>query len=350
MAVVLKQNVANFIDRIASADGPDLEEVLDGACHSECVWHIFHPFETMDGNGAAARLFWQPLKTAFPDYELRPATMLAGSYEGRQHVSLLGHLMGTHAGPWLGVPPTHQLTFLRIAINFIFEGERAVRAYVMFDLIDLLRQAGLYPLRKMPGSAEQWAFPPGNAGFSLANQEPGMGSRSLTIVREMQRGLPEAAAIVDRATAAAAHSPHWAEHMNWFGPAGIGSSRGMRGFRDYHGALFLKGFPDRSGIPRDETGPLDRPGHFCEIGDGRWAMTAGWPAMRGTHLGGQWLGLPPTGRAIEMRVADWYRLTSDNRIADNWVMIDIPHILDQMGLDLLDDLRFFADPAIPRLN
>ena len=51
-----------------------------------------------------------------------------------------------------------------------------------------------------------------------------------------------------------------------------------------------------------------------------------------------------------MRVADWYRLSRDNKIADNWVMIDIPHMLDQMGLDILDDLRFFAAPQTPRLD
>ncbi|MER5495411.1 hypothetical protein, partial [Streptomyces sp. NPDC002490] len=61
-----------------------------------------------------------------------------------------------------------------------------------------------------------------------------------------------------------------------------------------------------------------------------------------------WLGTPPTGRHITMRVADWYRTDHNNKIIDNWVMIDIPHILHQMGLDLLDDLRYFTDPTLPR--
>lgn len=345
-----KQMAADLVDRIALVDGPQLEPLLDRFCHTDCVWNAFHPFLPMHGNTAAASKFWQPLKNALPDFEIRPATILAGEYEGHQHVSVLGHVMGTHADSLLGIPPTHQLTFLRFAINLVVEDDRFARAYIMFDLIDMMRQAGFYPLRTMPGSIEQWAFPPGHHGFTLASGEPAISARSLAIVREMQRGLPHASAVVDRASAAAAHSPHWAEHMNWFGPAGIGSSRGMHGFRDRHGALFLKAFPDRSGIPRDRHGPDERPGHFCEIGDARWAMTAGWPAMRGTHTGGQWLGLPPTGKAIEMRVADWYRLTPNDRIVDNWVMIDIPHILDQMGLDIIDDLRFFANPAKPRLD
>ena len=227
---------------------------------------------------------------------------------------------------------------------------RLVRAYVMFDLVDLMRQAGFYPFRRMPGAAEQWPFAPGDCGFSLGEESASEGIRTLEIIREMQIGLPAAGKVIDKASAAAAHSPHWAENMNWFGPAGIGSSRGMHGFRDFHGALFLKAFPDRYGIKRDAQGPDDRPGHFCEIGEGRLAMTAGWPAMRGTHSGSQWLGLPPSHAKVEMRVADWYRLTPDNRIADNWVLIDIPHILDQMGLDILDDLRFFVEPQTSRLE
>ena len=51
-----------------------------------------------------------------------------------------------------------------------------------------------------------------------------------------------------------------------------------------------------------------------------------------------------------MRVADWYRLDQDDKIIDNWVMIDIPHMLEQMGLDILDDAQFFADRSLPRLR
>lgn len=87
-----------------------------------------------------------------------------------------------------------------------------------------------------------------------------------------------------------------------------------------------------------------------EIGESKLALTAGWPAIRATHKGSQWLGISPTGREVEMGVADWYHLNRDNQIADNWVMIDIPHILDQMDLDLIDDLRFFAKPDTPRLD
>ena len=50
-----------------------------------------------------------------------------------------------------------------------------------------------------------------------------------------------------------------------------------------------------------------------------------------------------------MRVADWYHLNTRDEIADNWVMIDVLHILAQIGLDVLDDLRFFRSPETSRL-
>ena len=84
------------------------------------------------------------------------------------------------------------------------------------------------------------------------------------------------------------------------------------------------------------------------LGDGYFACTGGWPSVRSTHLGGERLGLPPTGRKVEMRVADWYRLDANDKIVDNWVMIDVPYILAQMGLDLFHDLEFRVDRALLR--
>ena len=49
-----------------------------------------------------------------------------------------------------------------------------------------------------------------------------------------------------------------------------------------------------------------------------------------------------------MRVADWYRLDNDNKIIDNWVMIDVPHMVHQMGMDIFHDLQFFVDPSLDR--
>ena len=337
--------VAQFLHALGEADVGAVPAVLAAHCHVECVWRIFAPWGEIIGGDAAAAEFWQPLRAAFPDYEHRISFAIAGEYEDRAWVATLGHVMGTLAAPWVGIPANHALTFVRFGLNAEIVDGRIARAYVLLDVVDVMRQAGFYPFRRMPGSAEAW---PGAPFLSTGEHDPVRGAETLRIVREMQTGLAKPDDLKDLARLRGNHSPHWHANMNWYGPAGIGSSRGQRGFLDYHGALFIQAFPDRRGIVREATGPENRPGHYLRAGDGHFAVTAGWPSLYGTHTGGQWLGLPPSGRAVEMRVADWYRTDENDRIIDNWVMIDIPHLCDQMGLDLFDDLRFIADPGTPR--
>ena len=343
-----KRLLAELLFDLSEADGIAIEQTLAKYCHPSVAWRAFHPFNDMSGCSEGALRFWGPLREAFPDWEARMAFMLAGEYEGRECVSTWGVLMGNLTKPWLGIAPTHGLCALRIGINAVFHEGRITKLYVLLDILDVMRQAGYYPLRRMPGSAEAWAFPPCDSGASSENIDAGLGAITLSAVREMQLGLAKGDELKNLAATRSKHSPHWHKNMMWYGPAGIGSSRGQRGFLDFHGALFIQAFPDREGIARDHTGPEDAPGHYIRLGDGHFAITAGWPSLYGTHLGGQWLGLPPSGKRVEMRVADWYRTDRNGKIIDNWVMIDILHILHQTGLDVLDDLRYIVDTSLKR--
>jgi len=342
-----KQLLAGLLDALAQCGG-DTKATLARFCHEDCRFEVFHPFGTLEGIEAAATGFWNPLRAAFPDYEQRIGFAVGGEYEARDQVSSLGHIIATFDAPWLGIPPTHGLVFLRFGINAIVTDGRISKAYILLDIVDVMRQAGVYPFRRMPGSGEAWPFPPQDTGATALSTDAEQGATTLSIVREMQMGLPRPEDVPSLATTPSRHSVRWHENMNWYGPAGIGSSRGLRGFRNFHGALFLQAFPDRTGRPRDPNGPEDGPGHYTQIGDGRFAVTGGWPSLVATHLGGEWLGLPPTGRRVEMRVADWYRLDENDRIIDNWVMMDVPHIVHQMGLDIFHDLQFGVDPSRER--
>lgn len=344
---VNKQLLVGMLDALASDTG-DIAATLATYCHEDCRFEVFHPFNTFDGIEAAAEGFWQSLRVAFPDYEQRIAVAIGGDYEGREQVSTLGHLQGTFDAPWLGIPPTHGLVTLRFGVNALVVDGRIAKAYVLLDIVDVMHQAGVYPFRRMPGSAQAWPSPSLGSGAPCLSSAEAQGKITMAIVREMQMGLPHPNDIPTLATSASRHSVRWHGNMNWYGPAGIGSMRGQRGFRNFHGALFLQAFPDRTGRPRDPAGPEDGPGHYTQLGDGNFAVTGGWPSLVATHLGAEWLGLPPTGRRVEMRVADWYGLDADGLIVDNWVMMDVPHIVHQMGLDIFHDLTFRTDPARER--
>ena len=343
-----KRLLTELLQGLSQADGTAIDDMLAACCHPECVWRVFHPFNDLHGNAEAAARFWGPLREAFPDWEARMACVLAGTYEGRECVSTWGVLMGNLAKPWLGIPATHGLCVLRFGLNVVVRDGRIAKVYLLLDIVDLMRQAGHYPFRRMPGSAEAWAFPPCDSSSAADSVDLELGATTLAAVREMQLGLAKGDELKNLGAARSKHSPHWHKDMMWYGPAGIGSSRGQRGFLDFHGALFIQAFPDREGIARDHSGPEDAPGHYIRLGDGRFAVTAGWPSLYGTHLGGQWLGMAPSGKRVEMRVADWYRTDRDGKIIDNWVMIDVLHILQQAGLDVLDDLRYAADTSLKR--
>lgn len=111
---------------------------------------------------------------------------------------------------------------------------------------------------------------------------------------------------------------------------GIGTTPGLKGFQDFHQRPFLRALPDRRGV-----------GHKARFADGPYACSTGWPSLRATLTGPNWLGLPPTGRKIAMRVMDWWRREGE-LLRENWVLIDLLDVMIQCGLDPFDRLAFEA--------
>jgi hypothetical protein len=126
--------------------------------------------------------------------------------------------------------------------------------------------------------------------------------------------------------------------MMWYGPSGIGTTRGLSGFVDDHQLPFRIAFPRRKGGGQwDELGDLRAKlggGHYIRIGDGPYSVTGGWPSVFAMHVGPDFLGLPATGKAVTMRVMDFY-LHHEGLIRENWVPLDVLDLLRQMGVDVL---------------
>jgi hypothetical protein len=130
---------------------------------------------------------------------------------------------------------------------------------------------------------------------------------------------------------------HWHEKMMWYGPSGIGTNRGLEGFVDFHQLPFRLIWPNRKGGSQKSSNP--KHGHYVQIGDGHYSVTGGWPSVVAQHFGNHDLfGTGPTGREIEMRVMDFYN-HHEGRIRENWVPIDIIHILLQMDIDVMARVR-----------
>jgi hypothetical protein len=69
------------------------------------------------------------------------------------------------------------------------------------------------------------------------------------------------------------------------------------------------------------------------VTEGEYGGFFGWPNLT-MRNSGRFLGLPPSDKRSEMRVTDVYRRTG-NKLAENWVFIDMLHFLKGQGVDLL---------------
>ncbi len=324
----------------------DFNRLTDGAraetvYHPQAQWFGSTPFDERRGPDAIDAV-WQSLRTALPDLERRTTILIAGDNQPDPRVgpprlprlvATMGVFVGTFRQPLCGIPPTHGAASLRFCEVHAYEGDRIAQSWVLLDLLDLMRQAGVWPIAPSLGTEGFWMAPATQDGLRLEETDPAGGLASLDRVLAMHGAL---LSFDGKNLDSMKHGAFWTEGFHWYGAAGIGTTRGMEDFRAHHQIPFLKAFPDRAGA-----------GHYVRIGDGPYVVTGGWPSVTGTHRG-EWLGIGPTGRAIEMRVMDFYRLEG-SRIAENWVPIDILHIARQMGVDLLGRVRHRAGEPLRTL-
>ena len=303
------------------------------------VWFGSHPFNEVTGAVAIDEI-WTALRTAFTGLERRDQIFVAGANAPDPRVdtarppalvATMGSYTGIFEAPFLGLKPTgNPVTLPSAEVHAFTQDGKISQSWVLFDLLEFLRQIGRYPLAPMLGAEGIWLGPATGDGVRLDRSDAALGAESLGRVLEMHAAL---GTFDGKDLDSMDHAAYWTPDFVWAGAAGIGTTRGMTGFRAHHQIPFLQGFPDRYGA-----------GHYIRIGDGRYAVTGGWPSVRGTHLG-PWLGMPATGKPVDRRVMDFYRLTQDNRIAENWVPMDIPHIALQMGVDLFKRARHLDGDA-----
>jgi predicted ester cyclase len=292
--------------------------------------HICHPANGPLGPEQLDAAVLGPLARALPDVERRTEIAIDGEFRGSSWVACQGHYVGVFEAPLFSIPPTGRLVSLRFGEFCRIERGAIVEMYCILDWLDLMRQAGVYPLAPPLGSEDAWA-PPSTGDGREGALDPNARLRSLNLVEAMIAGLMQ---YDGKTLESMAMERFWAPNMLWFGPGGIGSTRGLRGFQDHHQRSFLRAFPDRRGGD-----------HKCRIGEGAYVGSTGWPSIRATHTGGGFLGLPPTGRRITMRVMDFWRRDGE-ALVENWVFIDLPDLLAQMDLDVFDEMRRRARRAI----
>ena len=325
---------------LAEAAPDGLAAALDKVAAPDCQWRVSHPMNGMVGHTAALSQVWGPLKAAFPDLERRDTVYVAGVYQGRTLIAATGHYCATMRGDWLGIPATGKTVYLRYGeVWQIGPDGRAVQANLLWDVLDVMRQAGVWPLAPSLGVEGMWPGPFTADGVRLAPSDPDQGRASLEQTLQMHKTLAEfddKGRLARDALIAMPQRDHWHPKMMWYGPAGIGSTRGLDGFVDGHQLPFRIAFHRPQGTFEEVTAERARhgAGHYIRIGDGPYSVTGGWPSVYAMHMGGGFCGMPPTGRPVFMRVMDFY-LHHEGLIRENWVPLDMLDLFRQMGADLL---------------
>ena len=340
----LRRQVFAALQGVAGADDATLGARLAALAAPDCRWRVSHPMNEMTGHAAAQNHVWGPLLRAVPDLERRDAIFVAGRYEDKTLIAATGHYCGTMAGDWLGIRATGRTLYLRFGEVWQIGGDgRAVRANLIWDVIDVMRQAGLWPLPPSLGVEGMWPGPLTADGIRLDPSDPVAGRESIAQTLRLHRSLAEFDDVADLSRDALmnmAQKAHWHSKMMWYGPAGIGTMRGLGGFVDGHQLPFRIAFHRPQGTFERVTAERadNGAGHYIRIGDGPYSVTAGWPSVCARHMGGGFCGMPPTGKPVWMRVMDFYR-HDQGRIRENWVPIDMLHLFMQMGVDLLARMK-----------
>ncbi len=308
-----------------------ISAALAGAFASDAEVHLAFPFEDIDGPDGFLAEALAPLGAALPDAERRDFIVIAGSDpDGNDWVGCAGHYTGTFRAPLLGIPPTGHIASMRFHEFFRVVDGRVVEVQALWDIPELIMQAGAWPMG--PSLGREWTVP-GPAGCDGLVPGPRDPLRSQASCEHVMAMLADMGRHPREPEEAMRLEHWWHRDFNWYGPAGIGTSRGIRGFRDRHQIPFLKAMPDRRGGYAGD-------GHF--FADGDYVGVTGWPGMSMTFSGGGWLGIAPTGQAITMRSLDFWRVEQGPqglRIRENWVLVDLLHVWDQLGVDVLGRMR-----------
>jgi len=109
----------------------------------------------------------------------------------------------------------------------------------------------------------------------------------------------------------------FSETFRWMGNAGCGFKNGLKEFQDNWQRPFQAAFSEKVCI--DEA----------RITQGEWCAAFG--RQEAVHSG-PFMGIEPTGKRVEIRYMDFWKVV-DGKIVDNWVMVDFPYVMQQLGVE-----------------
>jgi len=329
-----KSLVLEYYKELESATADTVASIIGKYTSSDYKWYGVYPFNEQEGAEAVAEAFWKPFLSSWSPVQRRQDIFLAGNNmmadtDDTQWVISMGHLMGLRDSSWLGIPATRKMGFLRYAdFNCVKDG-KIIQSGFFCDIIAVMNQAGIHPLPPQTGASFVYPGPRTNDGVLLAPQDSAEATKTLELVNRMIDDLTAINKSGDDMPSPELLAKTWHDDMIWYGPAGIGASYTIQRYQEQHQYPFRTGLADKTFN-----------GHVCRFAEGNYAGFFGWPNLTNTATGG-FMGLPASNIPADMRVVDIYRRQGD-KLAENWVLIDLPYWLKQQGVDILERTKIIV--------
>lgn len=319
-----------FLDALADFSKEQVWQQMQTLFTPECHVKMCHPWGEMKGPKAFFENCYLPLQESLPDLERRDFILMSGTCDhGHEWVGCSGNFMGTFVKPWLNIPPIGHLTYMRYHEFYRFENQQIVEVQAIWDIPEVMMQANAWPMAPALGKMFCIPAPASQNGLSIKTDST-RAQQSKQIVLDMLQNLVKHPSQGGPEVMQLEH--FWHPKMNWYGPAGVGTCRGISGFRHWHQIPFLAAMPDR--------GQADESLIFNFFADGDYAAVTGWPNMKQTIQYDGWLGIAPSGQEITLCSLDFWRMEGD-KIRENWVLFDLLDIHHQLGVDVLARMREF---------
>lgn len=330
MGIATDQSVKNkthyhrFLASFDKGDLGSIEQATSQHFDTGAKVNASHPInEASDGVGYFSDII-APIMDAFEGCTRQNCMLLGGAYLGHEWVTSTGYFHGHFSKPLFGIPPSGKLAFLRFGEFHRMENGQIVESHVYLGFAELIIALGRWPLAKSQGYEGLVPGPATHDGIVVDPSDPVRSRASADLIEGMLKKLT---------TEDEAWRPDWHDRMVWYGPGGLGSYATVDAFATFQ-SPFEQTFDDWG--DGSESG-ITRVGADCKSGDGDYAFLSGWPMITGVHVK-PFLGLEPTGKRVFMRDCDWWRCEG-GKIIENWCMLDIPHVLMQLGYDLFANVE-----------
>ena len=321
-----KHLIRSYFADLDNASAQNSASVLRRYVSEDYHWRGMHPFNELYGAEAVADTFLAPLKTSLTSLVRRPDIFFASTNEmdgfSSVWVASMGHFMGLFDSPFLGIAPTNKIVMLRYAEFHRIEQGKICETAFFCDILHLMLQAGLTPLPEQTGAHLVQPGPLTHDGLLYAQQDDKTGKDTLALINRMISDINSG----QFSSPQEELSMCWHDDMIWWGPAGIGATFTIDRYIEQHQRPFRT---------KNESRKFN--GHVCRMAEGHYGGFFGWPNLSLVPSGG-YLGLPPSEQRSDMRGVDIYRRDGD-KIAENWVFIDMLHFLKMQGIDVLSSLN-----------